>query len=140
MALEKNGKGLLYSIDLPNVDFDATIPPGKMPGWIVPKKLRTRWQLIIGDSKDILPVLVGKLRSIDVFIHDSLHTYEHMMFEFETAWPYIRMGGLLISDDVFSNKAFQDFCRRVKAYSIIRCYVDSELGIGIIRKENLVEE
>jgi len=49
------------------------------------------------------------MKSIDIFIHDSLHTPQTMKYEFEKAWPFVRAGGLLISDDVEGNSAFVDF-------------------------------
>jgi predicted O-methyltransferase YrrM len=64
-----------------------------------------------------------------MFIHDSLHTYEHMLWEFETAYPLIRPGGLLVSDDALWNNAFHDFAHRVNQPDsrIIR-------GVGFLRK------
>jgi len=49
------------------------------------------------------------MKTIDIFIHDSLHTPQTMKYEFEKAWPYLRAGGLLVSDDVEGNSAFVDF-------------------------------
>ena len=37
---------------------------------------------------------------IDIFFHDSLHTYDHMMFEYLTSWDYLKEGGVLFSDDI----------------------------------------
>ncbi|MBS7618990.1 hypothetical protein KEJ25_10480, partial [Candidatus Bathyarchaeota archaeon] len=48
------------------------------------------WNFINAGSREALPDLLRKLNQIDVFLHDSLHTYEHMSFEYETAWPFIR--------------------------------------------------
>ena len=56
--------------------------------------------------------LLKALGSIDAFLHDSEHIYETMMFEYETAWPFLRRGGLLLSDDVHWNRAFRDFVRK----------------------------
>jgi predicted O-methyltransferase YrrM len=42
-------------------------------------------------------------------MHDSEHSYECMRFEFERAWPALRPGGVLVSDDVNSNDAFFEF-------------------------------
>jgi len=47
-----------------------------------------------------LPPLLDDLGRIDVFFHDSLHTREHMLFEFERAWAHLKPGGVLVSDDV----------------------------------------
>ena len=88
-----------------------------MPDW-----LRSRWQLHIGDVAAILPGLRRELGEVDMFIHDSLHTYEHMKFEFELARPYIKHGGLLLADDALWNSAFNEFAQVIHSqkYAIIR--------------------
>lgn len=110
--------------------------PVKCQGWIIPRGLRSRWNLVLGDAKQILPILVKRLNNIDVFIHDSLHTYEHMIFEFKTTWPYLRHGGLLVSDDACANNAFTDFNSEVSARSGAKVlyFIDSKINFGIARK------
>ncbi len=117
-ALEVNSKGHLYSIDMPDVAYvrdnlqihhDA-LPIKGSTGFAVPSELQSNWTLIIGDSRTELPQLLSELEGIDLFHHDSKHTYEHMMFEYETVWPKLREGGVLVSDDVTWNSAFRDFC------------------------------
>lgn len=56
----------------------------------------------------MLPELLSEVGEIDLFVHDSLHTYRNMRFEFEAAWPSLRPGGILISDDVDGNAAFEE--------------------------------
>jgi predicted O-methyltransferase YrrM len=107
-ALEDNGEGRLYSIDLPHY----LLPPGKEPGWIVEEALRARWSLMVGKAEELLPPLLEELGTIDVFLHDSLHTYEHMLFEFGAAWPHLKPGGLLLSHDVGQNASFFDFTEK----------------------------
>ena len=104
-ALHDNRSGQLYSIDLPPDNF----PKGKTSGWLVPQYLKSRWTLHIGDSKDLLEPLLSDLGQIDCFIHDSLHTYDHMLWEFRTAWSYLRSRSLFLSHDVGANDAFFDF-------------------------------
>ena len=41
-----------------------------------------------------------------MFFHDSLHTPEHMRFEFDAAWPHVAPGGVLASDDAFRKQEF----------------------------------
>ena len=106
-ALRDNKKGKLFSIDLP----PDNLPTGKCAGWIVPEHLRDYWSLHIGDSKELLKPLLVEIGEIDCFVHDSLHTYEHMMWEFRTAWEYIRPNGLFLSHDVGANEAFFDFMK-----------------------------
>ncbi len=109
-AMEDNGRGKLYSIDLPKSKLE--LPANQQLGFIVPERLKTRWELELGDARQELPKLLRRLGQIDIFIHDSLHEYEHMKFEYEQAWPFIRRGGLLLSDDLQSSSAFQEFLDR----------------------------
>ncbi len=110
-ALEHNSKGHLYSIDL---DAPSILPPGKETGWIVPGDLRDRWTLLLGDAKDLLPELLDDLGSFEMFLHDSNHSYNHMMWEFRVAWRALASGGLLLTDDVFWNESFFDFAKLVR--------------------------
>jgi predicted O-methyltransferase YrrM len=126
LALQKNGRGTLYSVGLDDPQY---LPVGKPLGWIVPESLRSRWNLLIGDSRGLLPSLLSRLGTTDVFIHDSLHTYDHMLWEYRTAFPFLRPGGLLFSDDAEWNPAFPEFCREVAASRgrILR-------GVGFLQK------
>jgi hypothetical protein len=115
LALKKNGLEKVCSFGLGDVAY--------LPwGWMVPEWLRDRWNLHIGDSRELLAPL-------DIFIHDSPHTYDHMMFEFEQTFPFLRPGGILIADDVLWNEEFSEFASGIHAPSagIIR-------GVGISRK------
>lgn len=124
-ALEKNGNGMLYSIDLPfasyetdNKSFSKSVLPKEKIGICVPEKLRKRWKLILGDSKNELPDIIKNNSSIDLFLHDSEHTHTHMMWEFETVWPHIKNGGVLVSDDIHWNNAFESFVTKIDGTSI----------------------
>ncbi len=101
-ALDLNNYGHLYSIDLPELRF---IRDGRV-GSVVPEHLVGRWTYIRGASHRKLVPLLNKLGSIDVFLHDSLHTDANMRFELETGWQHLREGGVLLSDDVNMNRAF----------------------------------
>ena len=41
------------------------------------------------------------------------------MFEYDTTWPFIKKGGLLLSDDVSYTKAFSTFFKMKKLKNII---------------------
>jgi predicted O-methyltransferase YrrM len=129
LALQKNGRGKLHSIELGDPQY---LPPGKQPGWMVPEWLKQNWDLRIGDSRALLPQLLSEFAVIDVFIHDSLHTFDHMLWEFRAAYPRLRVGGLLISDDAAWNPAFSEFTREVGARhaSVLR-------GVGFLQKSPL---
>lgn len=109
-AMEDNGKGKLFSIDIGKRWFDQDI------GWLVPDRLRHRWTLKIGASQQLLDPLLKELEQIDVFYHDSLHTYENMIFEYQAAWNYLREKGLLLSHDI--GKAFWDFGKQTEGKPI----------------------
>ena len=113
-ALERNGAGHLSSIDylLPNVQ-PFGYPQGQ--GYLVPESLRQHWTLINGDSRVELPRLLAQLGTIDFFLHDSLHTYEHMTWEYHTAWAALRRGGVLSTHDISLTHAFKDFSRKRQA-------------------------
>lgn len=125
LALDKNKKGELYSIDLPweedseSFAWATMIPKGCVSGWLIPDKLRYRWILKLGRSCDVMPSLLTELKGVDIFLHDSDHSYECMIFEYEKAWPYIRQGGVLLSHDIELNNAFADFSSNlnVKAFN-----------------------
>ena len=109
LALKENNKGHLHSIDLPS----PKLPPGKESGWIVPEHLRKRWDLRLGKSSDLLPDLLKEVREVDIFLHDSEHSYENMYWEYKTAWRYIRKSGLLLSHDISQNAAFREFAKHI---------------------------
>jgi predicted O-methyltransferase YrrM len=110
-ALEDNGDGRLHSFDLPEARDALGHPAGREPGWLVPDELRHRFEVTLGDTRETLKPALRRLGDIDLFFHDSLHTARHMLFEFRAAWPHLRAGGLLVSDDVFWNPAFLGFTR-----------------------------
>jgi predicted O-methyltransferase YrrM len=97
--------GRLWSIDLPPM----------MSGWheqskvLVDETAWPDWTYIRGSSRRTMAATCAAMGSIDIFIHDSLHTPQTMRYEFEKAWPFMRSGALLISDDVEGNSAFVDF-------------------------------
>ena len=107
-ALQHNSKGHLYSIDLGESWY---LPAGKETGWIVPEELRDRWTLLMGDSEEVLPDLLDDLGAVEIFLHDSYHGYEQMMWEFRVAWGPLAAGGLLLSDDIWANSSFFDFAK-----------------------------
>lgn len=127
-ALDENRKGTLHSVDLHSRQ-GIMFPIGKELGWVVPDDLRHRWIVELGESKKVLPQILKKLTTINIFLHDSRHTYRTMMQEYTIVWPYLRNGGLLLSDDASINDAFLDFADMKKQTPILFN------RIGAIRKK-----
>jgi predicted O-methyltransferase YrrM len=135
-ALAKNGSGSLDSVDLPPEAWKGTaygerdtvaLPEQQRTGWVVPVELRPRWRLHLGDTKALLPGIVAGASPVDLFLHDSEHTYETMIFEYRTVWPFLRESGVLASDDVGWNRAFGDFARE---HRLNPCFVGG-LGFAV---------
>ena len=96
----------LYSIEL-SEDCDQ--------GVLIPDELRLQFVPLRGKVEDFaqddhLP------SSIDMFLHDSSHSYRHMLWEFREFWPRLRDGGLLVSHDVNLNAAFPEFVAQTYAH------------------------
>lgn len=104
-ALEKNGRGVLHSVDLPPLGQDGD----RFVGIAIPEDVRARWRLHRGASKRILPALLREVGAVDIFIHDSLHTYRNIRQELETVAPYFAPRAMVIADDVQMNAAFADW-------------------------------
>jgi predicted O-methyltransferase YrrM len=127
-AMEQNGIGKLVSIDLPTPNTEL-LPE---VGYLVPDELRHRWDLRTGPSKSLLPQVLTEHGEVDIFQHDSRHSYSNQLREYTTAWPFIRQGGMLVSDDV-SNDALYDASRLWgREPSIIG--QSKESPIGLVRK------
>ncbi|MGD0177538.1 MAG: class I SAM-dependent methyltransferase [Candidatus Bathyarchaeia archaeon] len=78
----------------------------------------------------ILPKVLSEIGEVDIFIHDSEHTYNNMMFEYPTAWHTVRAGGVLLSHDVGWNSAFSDFAHQVNCRPL--CFYG--IGFGGLRR------
>ncbi len=137
-AMRQNGVGKLYSVDIKdNV------------GVLVLDEYKSRWELVIGPPKTALIDLLSKLPAIDVFVHDSDHSEENMLFEMSLAYP--KVSKAIISDDVQCNEAFVSFAKKQgiepiiylsfrKAYGLLPSNHDKpareELNANIQRKTN----
>ena len=106
-ALDRNGRGRLWSIDLPHPLMPEI---HGQTGAAVPESCRARWTYIRGSSRRRLPALLRHVGKVDVFIHDSLHTARNMLFEMDRVWRVLSPGGVMVIDDVY-NQAFARFVR-----------------------------
>jgi hypothetical protein len=116
-ALERNGKGQLFSIDLPPLERTWR----SQVGMAVKGHVADRWTYIKGSSRLRLSNLLSKLGGIDLFIHDSLHSERNVRFEMDLAWPALRPGGVLVVDDVDANWGFRSFTKNLSDQEFMIC-------------------
>lgn len=126
-ALEKNMKGKLISVEISeNV--------GRLVNMLnIGKK---RWQLVVGKPRENIVSALNGEKQIDIFIHDSDHSYENMKFEFDEAYKKIKDTGFIMSDDINWNKksAFMEFSKKVKVKPSIFPSYNKSFGIVEINR------
>ena len=144
-AMARNGEGRLVSIDLPEfsdpglntaADFwdgkgGAVIPAGKKVGWLVPEALRDSWTLVLGRSQDVLAPTLSSHGPIDIFIHDSEHSYENQSLEFAAGYEALAPGGLLVATDINWSAAFDDFRTRLRGSGARCAFVDPSCALVV---------
>lgn len=118
-ALESNGTGQLWSIDLPPVN-----PRSRQEVAIAVRQVGVpvnRWTYIPGTSRRRLPALLARLGQIDLFIHDSMHSNHNVLFELAIAWKYLTAGGVMVVDDIDANPAFATFAQTHQDHPAFIC-------------------
>ncbi|MGA8398611.1 MAG: class I SAM-dependent methyltransferase [Stellaceae bacterium] len=122
LALAKNGNGgRLHAIGHVNIFdaedpwrragtvFDEVVVDRESLGWMVPDNCRGALDLHDGDAKTLLPEIVSKLDSIDVFFHNSDHSYDQMMFEFQEAKRKLSAPSIVVADKIAGSSSLWDF-------------------------------
>lgn len=90
-ALIRNGEGRLTTLD---VNSDA--------GYLISGIYATVTDLRIGDS---LTALARSETPVDLFLHDSLHTREHELAEYEAVAPRLAQRAVVVSDNAHATDA-----------------------------------
>jgi predicted O-methyltransferase YrrM len=96
-ALLRNGRGRLTTID---TDADA--------GYLIGEPWASVIDPRIGSSVDVL----AELRNVDMFLHDSLHTYDYETKELGTVEPNLLPGAIILSDNAHESSALSDWAER----------------------------
>jgi len=108
-ALDRLGRGTLHSVDLPKPEKPSpsgdrrrnpswALPPGRLSGWAVPFPLRRRWDLRLGDKKEVLPLLGGELSTIGLFVYDVPHSEAQAARDFRALDRRMGVGAVAIAD------------------------------------------
>ncbi|MEN9506959.1 MAG: hypothetical protein RI958_2885 [Actinomycetota bacterium] len=125
-AMDLNGTGVLHSVDID--DHIGALVPDRHP----------RWVTHIGDGSPA--ALEGFLRDagpVDIFIHDSDHSYRAQRAEYEIAERYGSSRFLLASDDVNWSNAFLDHCTTRGLSSAVLSDVTKCFGLAWRPRERL---
>lgn len=131
-ALQKNGNGVLHSIDLPPLGDGATLP---LIGCMIPPGLKGRWCLHLGSSKRVLwRLLAGHARRVGVFIHDSADIYRVQQMELRAVWPHLAPSFAIIANGIHSTPAFAEFVeeKHVQHWHAIRRSENPGYLIGLV--------
>jgi hypothetical protein len=131
-ALERNGGGRLWSIDLPPL-LERRF--AEQTGAAVPERLRERWTLLHGSSRRRLAGLLADLGQVDLFLHDSMHTTRNLRFELDHVWPALAPLGAALIDDVEKNVATGEFLQaHPETPSVIFPSDDGQVLMGCVVK------
>lgn len=96
-ALLRNGHGRLTTIDVePKSGYLIGGP------WATVTERRT------GNSVDLL----AESKDVDIFLHDSLHTYDYETRELKAVEPNLRANAIVLSDNAHCSSALSDWAER----------------------------
>ncbi|MFN8670607.1 MAG: class I SAM-dependent methyltransferase [Candidatus Sericytochromatia bacterium] len=145
-AIHKNNFGRLVSIDLPANNIDAErheyvgnseyIPKELKTGFIIPEYLKSNWELIEGDSLDILSKMKDE---ISFFSHDSEHSKDFLLKELTLAKERMKPNSTIFVDDIDWSNGFIEFCVINKLHPLfLTDNGKSELKVrlGVIRNDH----
>lgn len=101
-ALKYNGHGRLTSFNI-----------SEKAGSLLTGEEKAFWNFkILGKNrkKDLLDAF-SKLGGIEMFIHDSNHSYSWQTFEYNSAYLIMNKNSVFMSDEIYLSYAFVDFRR-----------------------------
>ncbi|EEZ92668.1 MAG: hypothetical protein BJBARM4_0735, partial [Candidatus Parvarchaeum acidiphilum ARMAN-4] len=109
-ALEKNDYGTLTSIDI-----------SQKAGVLIDSDMKKNWNLVVikPNAKSIRRFFEKFDRNIDIFIHDSNHSFFWQSLEYSLALPHMSGHSILLSDDIDTSYAFYNFCVRQNGVAFI---------------------
>jgi len=85
-----------------------------------------------------LPTVLRSLPRVDLFFHDSDHSYRNVVFELTVVSRKLAKDGVILADDVEApetGKAFEHFCTRAGAnWRLIPRVAPPDRALGIATK------
>jgi hypothetical protein len=127
-ALEVNGHGELYSVDLPPLRRRSD----EFIGAAIPEDLRARWRLHRGTGQRVLPTILPRLAGVGVFVQDSLHTLQNILAELRLVTPRLSQPSAVLVDDIQDNAAFARWVEQARpAYAAAVGEVEKPAVFGV---------
>lgn len=96
-ALLRNGHGRLTTID---IDPEAGYLIGGPYASVIDRRTGSSVELLAG------------IRDVDIFLHDSLHTYDYETLELKAVEPNLSPGAIVLSDNAHDSAALSDWAER----------------------------
>ena len=120
-AMIKNGGGSLHSVDI-----------SSNVGQLLTEEERANWSLhvLTAPQRRSFAHIVDTVSPVDLFFHDSDHTYGWQMFEYKIAQEALNPEGIILSDDVDHSLAFFDFCQTRSLNPIL--LIDTRKVFGLV--------
>jgi predicted O-methyltransferase YrrM len=126
-ALRANGCGELHSIDR-----------SAQVGCLLSGDERSSWHLHVlhpqGLRKHFLQIL-DALPAIDLFLHDSDHSYFWQSFEMQAALKKLSAKGVLASDDCDGGYAFLDVCHQANLRPVFLVEARKVFGLAFLKRQ-----
>ncbi|MDX6205683.1 MAG: D-aspartate ligase [Frankiales bacterium] len=108
-ALRTVGDARLYSIGL--APPTATVDYAGIAVAVDPEQ-HERWTYVAGSSRQRLPGLLRTIPTVDLFIHDNLHTDRNLRFELGCVLPHLSARSVVLAGDVDCNAEIAYWLRR----------------------------
>ncbi len=124
-AMLANGCGRLHSVDIAS-DVGGLLRPRE----------KERWQLHLLDPsrlKKSFRALLDVLPEMDLFLHDSDHTYQWQSYELHAVSGRLAKKAIIAADDVDLSHAFLDFCVEHRTRPIL--LIDRRKVFGLVIPE-----
>jgi predicted O-methyltransferase YrrM len=132
LSIRHRDNAYLHSVDLPYLGAGAD----DHVGIAVADDLHGMWTLHRQSDRKALPKLIKLGTVFDLIHYDSDKTYIGRIWAYNTLWPALRVGGILVSDDIQDNFAFADFAESLKLIPVIIRDPKEEKYAGLLRKRS----
>jgi predicted O-methyltransferase YrrM len=128
-AMEENGKGELHSSDFP---YFRVKDAEKYIGFVVPERLKGRWNLYLKGDADNLPAILEKVPHVDFFHYDSDKSFNGRQFAYDLVSPKMAPKSMMLFDDSNDNAHFHDLIKSEKLEERSRVVTFRGKFIGVI--------